>query len=90
MERVAADVAGWRSSPVTSQYGPEDIEAIVYLGQRFEELDEPSRFAMMDRLGLTPKGKRDLRWRTPQEVKTIAEQPPIKRLRLAEQERKAS
>jgi len=25
----------------------------------------------MNWLGLTPKGKRDLRWRTPNEVKTI-------------------
>ena len=28
----------------------------------------------MDKLGLTPKGKRDLRWRTPNEVKTIKQQ----------------
>lgn len=77
--------AAWRSSPVTSQYGLEDIAAIVYLAEAFHELSDPSRLGMMDRLGLTPKGKRDLRWRTPEEVKTVAEQPPVvRRLRLTE------
>jgi hypothetical protein len=77
----------WRSSPVTSQYGPEDIAAICYLAEAFHSLSDASRFAMMDRLGLTPRGKRDLRWRTPAEVRTIAEQPPVKRLRVVEQEK---
>jgi hypothetical protein len=38
----------------------------------------------MDQLGLTPKGKRDLRWRTPNEVKTIkkqAEKAPVRHIR---------
>lgn len=73
----------WRESPVTTQYGPEDIAAIRYLAKAFHSLTDASRFAMMDRLGLTPKGKRDLRWRTPNEVKTIAKQAPVKRLRIA-------
>jgi hypothetical protein len=77
----------WRSSPVTSQYGPEDIAACCYLAEAFHSLTDASRFAMMDRLGLTPKGKRDLRWRTPAEVATIAEQiTPVKRLRVVEEE----
>lgn len=80
----------WRRSPVTSQYGPEDIAACCYLAEAFHSLSDASRFAMMDRLGLTPKGKRDLRWRTPAEVKTLAEQPaPVKRLRVVEPESKA-
>lgn len=78
----------WRSSPVTSQYGPEDIAAICYLAEAFHSLSDTSRLVLMDRLGLTPKGKRDLRWRTPAEVATIAkaEQPKVKRLRVVEPE----
>jgi len=81
----------WRSSPVTSQYGPEDIAAICYLAEAFHSLTDPSRLTLMDRLGLTPKGKRDLRWRTPAEVKTIREQEakaPVKRLRVVDEEAK--
>lgn len=79
----------WRSSPVTSQYGPEDIAAACYLAEAFHSLTDAARLRLMDGLGLTPKGKRDLRWRTPEEVKTIAEQPaPVKRLRIAEPEKR--
>ena len=78
----------WRADPVTSQYGPADIAAICYLAEHFHALSDTSRWAAMDRLGLTPKGKRDLRWRTPQEVKTIAAQAPVKRLRVVEREKK--
>jgi hypothetical protein len=75
----------WRSSPVTSQYGPEDIAAICYLGERFHSLSDAARLSAMDKLGLTPKGKRDLRWRTPAEVKTIAKQSAkVSRLRVVE------
>jgi len=61
----------WRISPVTSQYGPEDIAAIEELGRRFYALTPADQDRRMNQLGLTPKGKRDLRWRTPNEVKTI-------------------
>lgn len=77
----------WRASPVTSQYGPEDVAAICYLAEAFHSLTDSARINMMDRLGLTPKGKRDLRWRTPAEVATIREQAqPVKRLRVVEPE----
>jgi hypothetical protein len=66
----------WRSSPVTSQYGPEDVAAACYLAEAFHSLSDASRMALMDKLGLTPKGKRDLRWRTPAEVATIEAQRP--------------
>ena len=61
----------WRDSPVTSQYGVEDIEAITQLAELWAELSPIDVDRRMDRLGLNPKGKRDLRWRTPNEVKTI-------------------
>jgi hypothetical protein len=62
---------GWRNSPVTSQYGPEDIEAIYELARDYAEMTFADRDRRMSYLGLNPKGKRDLRWRTPNEVKTI-------------------
>jgi hypothetical protein len=55
----------WRRSPVTSQFGPEDVAAACYLAEAFHTLSDASRLALMDRLGFTPRGKRDLRWRTP-------------------------
>jgi len=64
----------WRNSPVTSQYGPEDIAAIEELAARFYLLTYADQDRRMNALGLTPKGKRDLRWRTPNEVKTIKKQ----------------
>jgi hypothetical protein len=62
---------GWRMSAVTSQYDVEDIELIEELARNFYDLGESTRLRMIDSLGLSPKGKRDLRWRTPNEVKTI-------------------
>src|SRR3954464_1789582 len=57
--------AAWRSSPVTSQYGVEDVAAACYLAESFHSLPPAQRLRLMDSLGLTPRGKRDLRWRTP-------------------------
>lgn len=74
----------WRDSPVTSQYGREDIAAIEDLAIGWDEMTFADRDRRMDRLGLTPKGKRDLRWRTPNEVKTIRkaqEKASVTRLR---------
>jgi hypothetical protein len=62
---------GWRDDPVTSQYSPADIMAIEDLAERWTEMTFADRDRRMDRLALNPKGKRDLRWRTPNEVKTI-------------------
>src|SRR4051812_8557067 len=70
----------WRQDAVTSQYGEADMAAIGELAVEWEERSFADRDRMMDKLGLTPKGKRDLRWRTPNEVKTIkkqAEKAPV-------------
>ena len=75
---------GWRQSPVTSQYDVGDIEAIYELAATWTERTFADRDRQMDKLGLTPKGKRDLRWRTPNEVKTIkkaAEKAQVRALR---------
>jgi hypothetical protein len=78
----AAAIAAWRAwreDPVTSQYSPADI-AYAIDAIRLYEVMTPSRAnevrLRMDSLGLTPKGKRDLRWRVvsddPEEQNTPA------------------
>lgn len=73
----------WRDDPVTSQYGAADLAAVWDLAEEFVGLSENTQTGRMDRLGLTPKGKRDLRWRTPNEVATHAKQgAQVRRLRV--------
>jgi len=62
---------GWRRSPVTGQYDDSDVEAIYDLARDWAEMSFADRDRRMTYLALNPKGKRDLRWRTPNEVKTI-------------------
>jgi hypothetical protein len=80
--------AAWRQDPVTSQYGPADLAAVWDLAENFAGMGESTQTARMDRLGLTPKGKRDLRWRTPAEV-AAAEKRGTKVRRLQVVERSA-
>lgn len=58
--------AAWRSDPVSSQYSAADI-AYALDTIRLHAAMTPSSASevrlRMDALGLTPKGKRDLRWR---------------------------
>jgi hypothetical protein len=70
-DHVRALWEAWRSDPVTSQYGKADIAAVVELGRQYDDLAPNEQRLRMDGLGLTPKGKRDLRWRTPAEVATL-------------------
>jgi len=72
----------WREDPVTGQYGPADIATLIELGMVYAKLKDNEQRLRMDGLGLTPKGKRDLRWRTPAEQDQLAEVTPIKRLRV--------
>jgi hypothetical protein len=78
----------WRRDPVTTQWGPADVQYARELARLYDKLPYHEQRLRMGELGLSPKGKRDLRWRTPEEVKTIAEQAPVKRLRVVEQEAK--
>lgn len=68
----------WRRDPASTQFGPAEIAAAVelaYLVQEFtagadseRKYDRVSASELrlrMDGLGLTAKGKRDLRWRAP-------------------------
>lgn len=78
----------WRRDAVTSQYGDADVEAITVLAEEWVWLKAPDRDRAMNQLGLTPKGKRDLRWRTPNEVKTIkaqAAKAPLRRLHVTKE-----
>jgi hypothetical protein len=63
--------SSWRHDPATTQYGPSEIQSAVDLAYLYEQwargdmkLAAEIRLRM-DGLGLTPKGKRDLRWRVP-------------------------
>jgi hypothetical protein len=55
----------WMWSPVTLLYGRDDIAYICELGHRYALMKDAEQRVRMDALGLTPKGKRDLRLRTP-------------------------
>ena len=55
---------GWRSDPLTTQYNEADLVAMDYLATEWVMLPYPERRQLMDRLGLNPKARRDLRWRT--------------------------
>lgn len=73
----------WRIDPVSTQWGVADREAVWNLANEFDELAHSEQRLRMDSFGLTPKGKRDLRWRTPQEVETIAKQAKKPRSTMA-------
>ena len=53
----------WRQDPVTAQYSPSDRAAVYELARRYDRLQPNEQRLRADGLGLTPKGKRDLRWR---------------------------
>lgn len=68
--RVKRLWSAWRADPVSSQYGPADVAALWEFADEFDKLKPNEQRLRMDGFGLTPKGKRDLRWRTPSEVAT--------------------
>jgi hypothetical protein len=62
--------AAWRADPVTSQYTPADVDyalATIRIADAYHRGGPASLLGelrlRMDGLGLTPKGKRNLRWR---------------------------
>jgi hypothetical protein len=55
----------WRQDPVSAQWSPSDVAYARDTIERFERNAPANELRLrMDGLGLTPKGKRDLRWRT--------------------------
>lgn len=68
--RTLAAWEAWARDPVTGVYGPTELAAIIELAYVMEDyvrgLERPNEVRLrMDGLGLTPKGKRDLRYRNP-------------------------
>jgi hypothetical protein len=59
--------AAWRADPVTGQYSPADVAYALDTIMLYDGLTSANGAnevrLRMDGLGLTPKGKRDLRWR---------------------------
>lgn len=81
--------AAWRKDAVTAQYSFADIQAAVDLAFLYEDwVREPSVGLAneirqrQDRLGLNPKGKRDLRWRVSEPAEVIDMPVPKRERRL--------
>lgn len=76
----------WRVDPVTAQWSPADIAFAIdtiYLHQRMTPSTANEIRLRMDALGLTPKGKRDLRWKITAETRQaeVKPMPQPRRLR---------
>ena len=77
----------WRSDPLTTQYNDADLAAMDYLATEWVALPYPERRQMMDRLGLNPKARRDLRWRTQLEAEQQREAvAKVRKLRIVAKE----
>lgn len=74
----------WRSDPVTSQWSPADLALALELGERYWRFKDGDRLRIITILGLNAKGRRDLRWRMPEEAKAIerTQTAEVRRLRI--------
>lgn len=54
--------AGWRKDPVPQVWTPADHAVAEQLAANWENMLWNHRMQTLDRLGLTPKGRRDLRY----------------------------
>jgi hypothetical protein len=88
--RTRAAWAAWREDPATTQYTSGDVAAAIELAWLFEDCvrSPTSRLASeirlrTDGLGLSAKGKRDLRWRAsaPRHVAEIPDEVAVARAR---------
>jgi hypothetical protein len=77
--RTVAAWAAWRADPASSQYGPAELEQVTELALVHDAYWTTGDIRLLsemrqreDRLGLNPKGKRDLRWIAPTERGTVA------------------
>lgn len=72
--------SAWRADPVTSQYAPADVAYAldaIYLYEAMTPSTASEVRLRMDGLGLTPKGKRDLRWRVSEEAESKPAKPKL-------------
>jgi hypothetical protein len=72
----------WRRDAVSGQWGEADLELATELATHWKEMTFADQDRRLAALGLSPKGKRDLRWRTPNEVKTLKRQANVRPLRV--------
>lgn len=83
-EQTYATWALWRLDPATSQYTSAEI-AYALDTIRLYEVMTPSSAAevriRMDGLGLTPKGKKDLRYRVDRDAEPAGSAPAVQRRR---------
>lgn len=92
--RSRASWEAWRRDPVTAQWSEADVEYALdtILMHHASFMSKASEIRLrMDALGLTPKGKRDLRWRLPgdpaagqgNDLPKLAEVRPIRAVEAA-------
>lgn len=84
--------AAWRADPVTSQYSSADVQAAIDLAYVYEQWVDGRAVAdevrqRQDRLGLNPKGKRDLRWRVAEPEEPAKATPKARKKSSARQAR---
>jgi hypothetical protein len=76
----------WRTDPVTSQWSPGDLAAVLELGQNYARIKPELRFQIQTALGLNSNGRRRLRWRNAAEAeshaKADAHAAEVRRLRI--------
>lgn len=79
----------WFRSWWASNWGPSDLPQLVMLVKLFDDvarghLDVAKLTPLLDRWGITPKGRQDLRWAPPKEDKPAADAAPasVRRLRV--------
>lgn len=90
-DRAKSAWAAWREDPVTAYYTPADLAYLHDLLILFEGMGRSSANEVrlrMDGLGLTPKGKKDLRYRVV-EVEAEGGKPQRKRRSKSSGERRA-
>lgn len=74
----------WRSDPVSAQWSPSDVAYAmdtIMLHQSMTPSSASEVRLRMDALGLTPKGKRDLRWRIAAEKPEAEGMPKLAEVR---------
>lgn len=95
-ERTKRAWKAWGEDPATGEYGASEVQSALDLAYVYEEWVSKGGSSIaaeirqrLDGLGLTPKGKRDLRWRTPGEAAIVAAQgrpAEVRRLRVVAQD----
>lgn len=77
----------WRKDTITTQYHDVDVAAAVDLAKQWALLPPAEQRLRYTALGVTPAGRRSLRWRTQLEAKQQREATAkVKKLRLVSKE----